>query len=71
MHVERSDLFDAGILVVDEYFEVVIAQQIKIHLVSIVANGHDEGSLLIKNINLLLQCQLLIFLPRNHALNIA
>ncbi len=65
-HVEGHNLFDKSVLMIDEYFEIVIAHQIEIHLVSIVPDGHHERTMFIQEINFSPQTQLLIFSPGNH-----
>jgi hypothetical protein len=48
MHgIQGNDPFDQGELVLDEYLKIEVAQQIKIHLVVVVPNGHNEGALFV------------------------
>lgn len=52
LHVKLLNLFNARLLVVDEYLEIDISQKIQVHFISIVADGHDKGAILIKKVNL-------------------
>ena len=47
--VQQGDLFDAGLFVIDEYLEVEIPHQIKVHFVPVVSDRHNIGSLLIQH----------------------
>ena len=64
--IEQHDLFNAALFVIDEHFDVKIAQQIQVYFVSIIANGHYESAAFVKNTDLFIQRQILIFSPRNH-----
>jgi len=70
MDVKRNNFFDEGILVVDEYFEVVIPHQVEIYFVAIVADGHDKRSVFVKSVYFFVQRQFIEINPRNHAMNI-
>jgi hypothetical protein len=64
------DLFDGGEFVIDEYFEVNIPQEVEVDLITVVADGHDERTLLVQGGDLVLERKPVIVLPRNHELNI-
>jgi len=52
IHVELLNFLDTGLLVIYKYFEINAAEKIQVDLVAIVAYGHDERSIFIKQINL-------------------
>ena len=52
IHIQLLDLFDARLLVVYKDLKVNTPQQIQVHLITIVADGHNEGAILIQEIDL-------------------
>ena len=53
LHIELLDFLDTREFVVHEHFKVDVAELIKIHLVSVIPDGHDKRSILIKKADLL------------------
>ena len=67
MHgVEGYDFFNKGELMINEYFEVVVAEKIKIDLISVVPNSHYKSTLLIQQVDLVIQRQLFKLRTRDH-----
>ena len=53
IHIELLNLLNAGKFVVDKHLQVYVAQQIKVHLVTVVPDGHNERAVLIEKADLL------------------
>ena len=53
VHVQLLDLFNARLFVIDKDLEIYVAEQIKVYLITIVADGHHKSTILIKKIDLL------------------
>ena len=70
IRIQLDDLLDRSAFVIDEDFEVNVPQQVKVDLIAVVADGHDECTMLVQGGDLVLQGKPVIFLPRNHELNI-
>jgi hypothetical protein len=68
--IQRGDLFNQRMLVVNKNFEVIIPHQVQVHFVPVVPDSHYKSALLVQYLYLLLQCQLLIFSPGNHMTNL-
>jgi hypothetical protein len=69
--IKRNYFFDERELMIYKNFQVVIAEQIKIDFIVVIANSHYERALLVKQADLIIQCQLLKFSASDHILNIA
>ena len=52
IHIKLLDLFDAGLFVIYENFEINISQQIQVNLVTIVSDRHHKSPVLIKEVDL-------------------
>ena len=70
IHVELLYLLNGGELVIHEYLKVNVAQQIKVHLVAIVSDGHNERAVFVKKADLLCERKSVKISPRNHEINI-
>lgn len=68
--IQRQNLLDYCVLVIDKYFNIKISEEIKIYFIPIVSDRHDERALFVQHINFLLQRQLLIVFPHDHKMNI-
>ena len=53
IHVELLDLLNTSELVVYKYLEIDVAQQIKINLIPVISDSHNERTVLIKKVDLL------------------
>ena len=53
IHIELLNLLNGGKFVVDKHLQVDVAQQIKVHLVTVVPDGHNERAILIEKADLL------------------
>ena len=52
IHVQLLNLLNARLLVIHKYLEIDVAQQIQVHLVTIVSDGHHKSAILIKKTDL-------------------
>lgn len=52
VHVELLDLLNARLLVIHKYLQVNTAEQIQVHLVAIVPDGHYKCAVLVKKTDL-------------------
>jgi len=50
--IKKSDLFNGGVLVIDEDFEEEIFQEVQIDLVTVITNGHDERTAFVQDADL-------------------
>ena len=65
--VEQIDSVDNRLLVVDENFNVVGAQEIEIYFVAIVADGRNERGVSVKRLHFFIERIFSQFSPRKHA----
>jgi hypothetical protein len=65
--IQECNFFDDSILVIDENFDIEIAQQVEIHFITVVADGHYKRTLFIENIYFLFKRKFSIVWPRDHA----
>lgn len=65
--VEGGNFFNRSMLVINKYFQVVIAQHVQIDLVPVISNPHHKRSLLVQCLDLVVQGKPFKLRPRNHA----
>ena len=57
-------------LVIYKNLDIIIFEEVEIYFITVVADGHYESPLRVKQINLFIERQFFIIKPSDHTLNI-
>jgi len=69
-HIQRDDLFDQIFFVIVKYFDVKIAYQVEVHLVTVIPYAHYEHTILIQGFYLFVEWKSSEFGP-DHGRNLS
>jgi pyruvate-formate lyase-activating enzyme len=67
-NIQGYNFFDQILLMIIEYLEVEISEEIQVHFIPIVANAHHTGPVLEEQANLIVETLTLEVLKRDHAI---